>query len=90
MQTPVDITKVTGALWPGQSRGGYKGHGGFRLDGSSGDSITVRALVGSHLVQASKYLEGNEEQILLFFSVPCGFSYCFDHVGGLPRSWWRR
>ncbi|MCI0848665.1 MAG: hypothetical protein J4N86_09030, partial [Chloroflexi bacterium] len=77
------MSKVTSALWPGQSRGGYKGHGGFRFDSSSADSIIVRAPISAHLVQASIYLEGGEEQILLFFSVPCGFFYRFDHVSGL-------
>ncbi|MCH8800418.1 MAG: hypothetical protein IH963_05870 [Chloroflexi bacterium] len=83
LQTPVDMNKVTAALWPGQSRGGYKGHGGFSFDASSADSVIVRAPVGSHLVQAARYLQGDEEQILLFFSVPCGFFYRFDHVRGL-------
>lgn len=84
--TPVDMSIVTSALWPGQSRGGYKGHGGFRFDSTPGDNITVRAPIGAHLVQASKYLEGSEEQILLFFSAPCGFFYRFDHVAGVsPR-----
>ncbi|MCH9017105.1 MAG: hypothetical protein IIB89_05015 [Chloroflexi bacterium] len=83
LQTPVDMNKVTAALWPGQSRGGYKGHGGFRFDSSSADSIIVRAPISAHLVQAARYLEGNEEQILLFFSSPCGFFYRFDHVSGL-------
>lgn len=83
LQTPVDMSIVTSALWPGQSRGGYKGHGGFRFDSTPADGITVRAPIGAHLVQASKYLEGDEEQILLFFSAPCGFFYRFDHVAGL-------
>ena len=83
LQTPVNLDLVTAALWPGQSRGGFKGHGGFRFDSSNGNEITVRAPVDSHLVQASKYLEGAHEQILLFFSVPCGFFYRFDHVSGL-------
>ena len=82
-QTPVDMSKVTAALWPGQSRGGYKGHGGFWFDSSDADSMIVRAPVGGHLVQAARYLEGTEEQVLLFFSVPCGFFYRFDHVSGL-------
>ena len=83
VQTPVDMGQVTGALWPGQSRGGYKGHGGFSFDLGDVDNVEVRAPVGSHLVQASKYLNGDDEQILLFFSAPCGFFYRFDHVRGL-------
>lgn len=56
IQTPVDMSLVTSALWSGQSRGGYKGRGGFRFDASSGDAITVRAPVSGHLVRASRYL----------------------------------
>jgi len=80
LQTPVDMNIVTSALWPGQVRGGYKGHGGFRFDANLGDDVTVRAPIGSHLVQAARYLEGADEQYLLFFSVPCGYFYRFDHV----------
>ena len=53
LQTPVDISKVTSALWPGQQRGAYVAHGGFRFDATSGNDVTVRAPLGSHLVQAS-------------------------------------
>ncbi len=84
MQTPVDMDMVTMALWPGQQRGAYVAHGGFRFDADGGTSITVRAPIGSHLVQASRYLEGDDEQYLLFFSVPCGFFYRFDHVREVP------
>ena len=80
VQTPIDIGTVTSALWPGQQRGAYVADGGFRFDANSDSDVTVRAPVGSHLVQASRYLEGDDEQILLFFSVPCGFFYRFDHV----------
>ena len=83
LQTPVDMSRVTSALWPGQQRGAYVAHGGFRFDGSNSDDITVRAPLDGYLVQASKYLEGDDEQILLFFSVPCGFFYRFDHVSGV-------
>lgn len=84
LQTPVDMNIVTSALWPGQVRGGYKGHGGFRFDENAADGVTVRAPIGSHLVQAAWYLEGDDEQYLLFFSVPCGFFYRFDHVRVVP------
>ena len=84
LQTPVDMSKVTGALWPGQARGNdYKGHGGFSFNEKDTESVIVTAPIGSHLVQAAKYLESDQEQILLFFSVPCGYSYRFDHVRGL-------
>lgn len=84
LRTPVDMGLVTGALWPGQQRGAYVAHGGFRFDSSADQKVTVRAPTGSHLVQASQYLEGSEVQYLLFFSVPCGFFYRFDHVSVVP------
>ena len=80
LRTPVDIGMVTMALWPGQVRGAYVAHGGFRFDAGAGNKVTVRAPAGAHLVQASQYLESGENQYLLFFSVPCGFFYRFDHV----------
>ena len=80
LQTPVDMSLVTAALWPGQVRGVYVAHSGFRFDPSGGNDVTVRSPIGSHLVQAARYLEGTDEQYLLFFSVPCGFFYRFDHV----------
>ncbi|MDA0263506.1 MAG: hypothetical protein O3A93_05110 [Chloroflexi bacterium] len=84
LQTPVDMSIVTSALWPGQQRGAYVAHGGFRFDGNADNNVTVRAPVGSHLVQAAKYLESGVPQYLLFFSVPCGFFYRFDHVLEVP------
>ena len=80
VRTPVDINRVTAALWPGQVRGGYVAHGGFRFDSNDSNDVTVRAPIGSHLVQGSQYLESGDKQYLLFFSVPCGFFYRFDHV----------
>jgi hypothetical protein len=78
--TPVDLTNVTSALWPGQQRGAYVAHGGFRFDNAVDSNVIVRAPIGSSLVQASHYLESGSPQWLLFFSVPCGFFYRFDHV----------
>lgn len=85
LQTPVDMSIVTGALWPGQQRGAYVAHGGFRFDNNADNNVTVRAHLGSHLVQASQYLAGGTPQYLLFFSVPCGFFYRFDHVLEVPQ-----
>ena len=44
----------------------------------------MRAPVGAYLVQVGRYLEGTDSQYLLFFSVPCGFFYRFDHVRSVP------
>ena len=86
LQTPVDLDLVTSALWPGQQRGAYVAHGGFRFDRLGPDDVTVRAPIGSYLVQAGRYLEGVDAQYLLLFSVPCGFVYRFDHVRTVPAN----
>ena len=80
----MDIEEVTAALWPGQARGIYVAHGGFRFDPDQRGEITVRAPFDAHLIQASQCLEGGDKQYLLFFSAPCGFVYRFDHVRTLP------
>ena len=80
LQTPVDMSLVTAALWPGQARGGYKAHGGFRFNSDGTNSIVVYAPIGGHLIQASQYLEGGEKQYFFIFSVPCGFIYRLDHL----------
>lgn len=81
LETPVDLDKVTGLLYPGQTRGGqYKPHGGFRFDNSQADDITIRAPLAATLVQASRYREAGEVQILLEFSGDCGIAYRFDHI----------
>ena len=86
LQTPVDMNIVTAALWPGQPRPHYVAHGAFRFEPNVTNDVTVSAPIGSHLVQASRRFEaeGDAEQYLLFFSVPCGFYYRLDHVRVMP------
>lgn len=81
---PVDITKVTSILYPGQTRGGnYKPHGGFRF--GSDNSITVTAPLESQLVEGSRYIEGGETQYLFTFINSCGIAYRFDHLNILSE-----
>ena len=43
LQTPVDLSKVTSILYPGQERGGnYKAHGGFGFDNATDNLVTVK------------------------------------------------
>ncbi len=81
LQSPVDIKKVSGILYPGQTRGGnYKPHGGFRLDDSNNNDAEVRAPMDAKLVAGSRYIEQGEEQILLDFESDCGVNFRFDHL----------
>lgn len=81
LQTPVDLSKVTAILYPGQERGGnFKAHGGFRFDNSKFDEIEVRAPMDALLSDAGQYIEQGEVQYLLDFQAPCGIRYRFDHL----------
>lgn len=84
MASPVDTSKVTGILYPGQYRGGnYKTHGGFRFDNNTNDSVTVTIPMDGKLYKGSRYIEAGETQYLLFFINPCGIMYRFDHLATL-------
>lgn len=85
---PSDIGSATGALWPGQERGGdYKAHGGVRYDDSDG-KIDVRAPMEGILYRAAHYVqaESNEPQYMIDVINNCGISYRMDHLRKLsPR-----
>ncbi|MBI2330260.1 hypothetical protein HYU94_02635 [Candidatus Daviesbacteria bacterium] len=81
LQTPVDLSKVTSILYPGQIRGGdFKPHGGFRFDSSKIDEIEVRAPMDAEFDSASRYIEQGEVQYLFDFRTSCGIMYRFDHL----------
>lgn len=78
---PVDVTKATNILYPGQVRSGnFKPHGGFRFDGLTNDAVTVTAPADAYVYRASRYIEAGETQYLIDFIVPCGYMYRFDHL----------
>jgi hypothetical protein len=76
---PVDISRISALLYPGQTRGGnYKPHGGFLLTGNN--NATVKAPLDARVVHGSRYIEQGEVQYLLFFVNSCGIAYRFDHL----------
>jgi hypothetical protein len=79
--SPIDTTKATSVLYPGQERSRvYKPHGGFRFDTSKPSDITVKAPYNAFLVEGSRYIEAGEVQYLLSFVNSCGMAYRFDHL----------
>ncbi|MBI2338402.1 hypothetical protein HYU95_04430 [Candidatus Daviesbacteria bacterium] len=81
LQTPVDLSKVTSILYPGQVRGGdFKPHGGFRFDNSKVDEIEVRAPMDAKFTEGSRYIEQGEVQYLFDFQTSCGIRFRFDHL----------
>jgi len=78
---PVDITKVTSILYPGQIRGGdYKAHGGFRFDTSKNDEITVTVPYDAEVIAGARYPVNGEIQYTFDFAHPCGIQYRFYHL----------
>lgn len=81
IDSPVDVGKVSGVLYPGQTRGeDYKPHGGFRFDDLGSNDVEVRAIMDGKLVKASRYLSDGEEQILIFYINDCGVMAMHDHI----------
>lgn len=80
-QLPVDISKVTSILYPGQYRGGnYKPHGGFRFDNSRPDEIKVIAPFDAEVIAGARYFVNGEMQYTFDFEHPCGIRYRFGHL----------
>ncbi|MBI5045323.1 MAG: hypothetical protein HZC02_05365 [Candidatus Levybacteria bacterium] len=78
---PVDISLVSGILYPGQERGSdYKPHGGFRFDNRD-NNIQVRAIMDGYILKASRYEDfGGEIQNFLFYVNDCGIMVMHDHL----------
>ena len=86
--TPIDVSRVTSVLYPGQIRGGdYKPHGGFRFDGpgETGEISVVAPMAGT-VYRAARYLVNGEVQHMFDVLNACGVLHRFDHLRVLsPR-----
>jgi hypothetical protein len=82
VQAPLDLSKVTSILYPGQTRGGdYKAHGGFRLDGAGQTSqVNVSAPIAGSVVRGARYIEQGVVQYLFDVIHPCGLMMRMDHL----------
>jgi hypothetical protein len=81
LQTPVDLSKVTSILYPGQERGGnYKAHGGFGFDNAPDNLVTVKIPLSGKITRVVRYKELGEIQYLFEFEGNCGVSFRFDHL----------
>ena len=81
LQTPVDLSKVTSFLYPGQERGGkYKAHGGFGFDNATDNLVTVKIPLNGKVNRVVRYREMGEIQYLFEFDGDCGVSFRFDHL----------
>jgi hypothetical protein len=81
LQTPVDLSRVTSILYPGQERGGnYKAHGGFGFDNATDNLVTVKIPLTGKITRVVRYRELGEVQYLFEFEGNCGVSFRFDHL----------
>ncbi len=79
--SPVDVSKATSILYPGQTRGGdFKPHGGFRFDGLKNEDVTVTVPLAAKVTSGSRYIERGEVQYMFDFEGDCGINYRFDHL----------
>lgn len=83
MGAPVSLNNVTGILYPGQIRGSYKPHGGFRFDDALDNKVDVRAPIDGIVVRAARYFENGDLQYLIDVVNSCGIMYRFDHLAEL-------
>lgn len=84
MLPPVDLSLATSTLYPGQVRGDYKAHGGFRFDGLAPEDVQVTAPMDGHLVRIAHYLATGEVQYTLDMINDCGIMIRFGHVLDVP------
>jgi hypothetical protein len=82
---PVDLSRATSVLYPGQTRGGnYKPHGGFRFDTNTNNEVTVSAPLTGKIVNGSRYLVNGELQYTFDIIADCGIMYRLGHLLTLP------
>lgn len=80
IMTPIDMSLVSGMLYPGQVRGtDYKPHGGFAFDNQSNNSVAVKLPDDAVLWRATRYIQDGEVQYMVDFITDCGIAYRFDH-----------
>lgn len=80
-RSPVDVTRASAVMLPGQYRGThYKAHGGFRFDHQSDASADVYLPLNARLASMTQYLEQGQVQYILGFENPCGMQIRFDHL----------
>lgn len=79
--SPVDASRVTSVLYPGQTRGGnYKAHGGFLFATGTNAAITVTAPMAGYVYRGTRYIEAGEVQYLFDIINTCGVMHRFDHL----------
>ena len=78
---PIDVSLVSGMIYPGQIRGtDFKAHGGFRFDSLGHNQVEVRAIMDGYVTKAARYEQGGEVQYFFFYVNDCGIMVMNDHL----------
>lgn len=84
MPLPVEMGRVTSILYPGQVRGDYKAHGGFRYDlPGQTTAVEVKTTMSARVLRAARYLASGEIQYTFDFVNDCGIMFRFGHLRDL-------
>lgn len=83
--SPVEVSKATSVLYPGQIRGQYKPHGGFRFDNASDNKVEVKMAMNATVIDGSRYIEKGEVQYMFDFINSCGIRLRYDHLAALSE-----
>jgi len=82
--SPVDVSKATSILYPGQQRGlsinDYKAHGGFRFDNQYGQNIEVRSPTDGYIWRGNRHFVNGEIQYGFDIIQECGILHRFGHL----------
>lgn len=82
--SPVDLTKVSSIIYPGQVRdGNYDSAGGFVFQDNSNETISVNSPLAASVMKANRYLEQNKTRYIFEFITPCGILYRLDRLSNL-------
>lgn len=84
LESPIDISKVTSILYPGQTRGpsinDYKAHGGFRFDNTTNNSVEVRSPLDGYVWRGARFYVNGEIQYGFDIVTECGIMQRFGHL----------
>lgn len=76
-----DVNLATSVLYPGQMRSvGYEPTAGYRFDGVPNNRVTIMAPIDGKVVQAARFLVGQEVQYVFDIISPCGIMVRLDHL----------
>lgn len=78
--SPVELSRVTAILYPGQSRPDYKPHGGFRFDVALDTNVPYFSPVSGTVIRGARYLTDGEIQYTFDIVHPCGMMVRVGHL----------